>query len=296
VYDRAFLWRAEPGFGNPAKYPGMQHRALEQRRYFAYFLVSSKLISEQEWAPRSALFYLSGVNCANAPERMENGLEKPGDSAAARSVPTERFIRETGPAAEIAALAEPVLEDMGFRLVRAVVSKRDGGTIQIMADRPDGTINVDDCAVISRRLSPLLDAHDPVEGRYFLEVSSPGIDRILVRPTDFEDWAGYEAKVELKEMIDGRRRFRGMIEGYEDGELRLAVKLDEKSEPQVIGLPVELIDESKLVLTDDLIRASLSKAKAAGRKWAEGGEIEDPDLEEGPESEDLELNDGPDRH
>ena len=121
-------------------------------------------------------------------------------------MPTERFIRETGPAAEIAALAEPVLEDMGFRLVRVAVSKRDGGTIQIMADKAGGNIVVDDCAHISRRLSPLLDAHDPVEGRYYLEVSSPGIDRILVRPSDFEDWAGYEVKVELKELIDGRRR------------------------------------------------------------------------------------------
>ena len=116
-----------------------------------------------------------------------------------------------------AALIEPVLEDMGFRLVRVVMSRRDGGTIQIMADQAGGTINVDDCADISRRLSPLLDAHDPIKGRYFLEISSPGIDRILVRPSDFEDWAGDEAKVELTELIDGRRRFRGILEGYEDG-------------------------------------------------------------------------------
>lgn len=198
-------------------------------------------------------------------------------------------MRETGPAAEIAALAEPVLEDMGFRLVRVVMSRRDGGTIQIMADRPGGSINVDDCADISRRLSPLLDAHDPIEGRYFLEVSSPGIDRILVRPSDFEDWAGYEVKVELKELIDGRRRFRGILEGYADGEMRLEVKLDETSEPQIIGIPVGLIDDAKLVLTDELIRASLAKAKSHGQKWAEGGELEEPDLK------DSELNDGPSR-
>jgi ribosome maturation factor RimP len=211
-------------------------------------------------------------------------------SAEAARAPAERFVRETGPAAEIAALVEPVLEDIGFRLVRIVMSKRDGGTIQIMADKAGGAINVDDCATISRRLSPLLDAHDPIEGRYFLEVSSPGIDRILVRPSDFEDWAGYEAKVELKDLVDGRRRFRGIVEGYEDGELRIHVQLDEKSEPQTIGLPVDLIQEAKLVLTDELIRASLAKAKAGGRKWAEGGEIEEPDLK------DSELNDGPDRN
>lgn len=200
--------------------------------------------------------------------------------AGAASAPTERFALETGPAAEIAALAEPVLEDMGFRLVRVVMSRRDGGTIQIMADKPHGTINVDDCAGISRRLSPLLDAHDPVEGRYFLEVSSPGIDRILVRPSDFEDWAGYEVKVELKELIDGRRRFRGILEGYADGEMRLEVKLDEESETQIIGIPVELIHDAKLVLTDELIRASLAKAKSAGQKWAEGGEMEETELKD----------------
>jgi ribosome maturation factor RimP len=159
-----------------------------------------------------------------------------------------------------------------------------------MADKAGGTINVDDCAAISRRLSPLLDAHDPIEGRYFLEVSSPGIDRILVRPSDFEDWAGFEAKLETKEPIDGRRRFRGILEGYEDGEARLQVKLDEHSEPKTIGLPVELIEEARLVLTDELVRASLNRAKAAAQKWSEGGEIEETDLR------DSELNNGPGRN
>jgi ribosome maturation factor RimP len=205
-------------------------------------------------------------------------------------VPTARFARETGPAADLAELIEPVLEDMGFRLVRVAMSRRDGGTIQIMADKAGSTITVDDCADISRRISPLLDAHDPIEGRYYLEVSSPGIDRILVRPSDFEDWAGYEVKVELKELVDGRKRFRGLLEGYEDGEMRLLVQLDEKGEPQHIGLPVELIHDAKLVLTDELIRASLARAKAAGAKYAEGGELEEQDLK------DSELNDGTSRN
>jgi ribosome maturation factor RimP len=219
----------------------------------------------------------------------DNGLTEKAQSANP-GAPTNRFLRETGSAAEIAAIAEPVLEDMGFRLVRVSVSKRDGGTLQIIADRAGGTVNVDDCASISRRLSPLLDAHDPIGGRYFLEVSSPGIDRILVRPSDFEDWAGYEAKVELKDLIDGRRRFRGIIEGYEDGELRIEVQLDAKGEPQTIGLPIGLIQDAKLVLTDELIRASLTKAKAAGQKWSEGGEVEDAELNN------PELNDGADRN
>ena len=220
---------------------------------------------------------------------MENDQASADMGSAAPAAPSERFLHETGPAADIAALVEPVLEDMGFRLVRVVISRRDGGTIQIMADKAGGAINVDDCATISRRLSPLLDAHDPIEGRYFLEVSSPGIDRILVRPSDFEDWAGFETKVELNELVDGRRRFRGVLEGYENGEMLLQVRLDEKSEPQTIGLPVGLIHDAKLVLTDDLIRASLAKAKAAGREWAEGGEIADQDIN------DSELNDGADR-
>ncbi len=183
---------------------------------------------------------------------------------------------------------------MGFRLVRVLMSRRDGGTIQIIADKAGGAINVDDCASISRRISPLLDAHDPIDGRYYLEVSSPGIDRILVRPSDFEDWAGFETKVELTELIDGRRRFRGILEGYENGEMLLQIRLDENSEPQTIGLPVEFIHDAKLVLTDELIRASLTKAKAAG-KWAEGGEIEDQDLKD-QDLEDSELNDGADRN
>ncbi len=220
---------------------------------------------------------------------MEKDPSSADIESTAPAAPTERFVRETGPATEIAALIEPVLEDMGFRLVRVVMSRRDGGTIQIMADKAGSAINVDDCASISRRLSPLLDAHDPIEGRYFLEVSSPGIDRILVRPSDFEDWAGFETKVELKELVDGRRRFRGILEGYENGEMLLQVQLDEKSEPQTIGLPVDLIHDAKLVLTDELIRASLAKAKAAG-KWAEGGEIEEEDVK------DSELDDGADRN
>jgi ribosome maturation factor RimP len=171
---------------------------------------------------------------------------------------------------------------MGFRLVRVNVSKRDGGTVQIMVDKPEGaTVTVEDCADISHRLSPLLDLNDPLSERYFLEVSTAGIDRMLVRASDFEDWAGYEARIELNEMVDGRRRFRGIIEGFEDGEVRLNAVLDEKEEPQTLGFALELIHDAKLVLTDELIRASLTKAKASGKQWAEGGEVDDLELENG---------------
>jgi ribosome maturation factor RimP len=182
-----------------------------------------------------------------------------------------RFPHETGLAARIASLAEPVIEELGFRLVRVRVSGQGGLTVQIMADRPGGTITIDDCALISRRLSPLLDAHDPIPSGYLLEVSSPGIDRPLVRPSDFLDWAGHEAKIELREMIDGRRRFRGILEGYEDGEVRLVMELEGYAEPQIIGLPVALIGEAKLVLTDRLLRMAQA-ATAEPEAELEGGE------------------------
>lgn len=175
-----------------------------------------------------------------------------------------RFMGETGVAAQIAAIAEPVLAELGFRLVRVVLSGRDGCTVQIMAERPDGTITVKECADISRRLSPVLDAHDPIQGQYNLEVSSPGIDRPLVRPSDFEDWAGYEAKIETKELISGRKRFRGVLEGFEGEEVRIEVDLDPLGR-QVIGLPIGLVAEARLVLTDELVREALRRAKHAAK-------------------------------
>ena len=176
-----------------------------------------------------------------------------------------RFIGETGLAAQLAAIAEPVLTDLGFRLVRVVLSGRNGTTVQIMAERPDGTISVKECADISRRLSPVLDAHDPIQGQYTLELSSPGIDRPLVRPSDFEDWAGYEAKIEMKELIAGRKRFRGTLEGVEGEEVRIEVDLDQLGR-QVIGLPIRLVAEARLVLTDELIREALRRAKKGAKK------------------------------
>jgi ribosome maturation factor RimP len=170
-----------------------------------------------------------------------------------------RFIGETGLAAAIAALVEPSLDGLGFRLVRVVISGRDGTTVQIMAERPDGTITVEDCADISRQLSPLLDAHDPIAGRYTLEISSPGIDRPLARPSDFEVWAGHEARIELKELLAGRRRFRGVLKGLAGSEVRVEVPADQGG-PEV-SLPIGLIAEARLVLTDDLIRETLRRAK-----------------------------------
>lgn len=170
----------------------------------------------------------------------------------------KRFAIKTGVSATIAALVEPVIEELGFRLVRILVSGRNGTTVQIMAERPGAKIDVDDCARISRRISPLMDAHDPLPGEYHLEVSTPGIDRPLVRLADFDDWQGYEAKIEMKELIDGRKRFRGLIEGTNEGEVVITVALEDFSEPQTIGLPTALIKSAKLAMTEELIKAALS--------------------------------------
>jgi ribosome maturation factor RimP len=173
-----------------------------------------------------------------------------------------RFARETGAEREIADLAEPILEELGFRLVRVKLSGRDGGTVQVMAERIEGQMTIEDCASISRKLSPLLDALDPMPGGYRLEVSTPGIDRPLVRPSDFASWAGHEAKVELKELVDGRKRFRGRIEGVANGEALLQIELPGEEEPQTIGIPFSLISEAKLVADKDAFRADLAGKKA----------------------------------
>lgn len=189
---------------------------------------------------------------------------------------TQRFIRETGLAAELASLVEPVLESLGYRLVRVEVSGRDGKTVQIMAERLDGSMTIEDCEAVSRAVSPLLDVHDLVSDAYRLEISSPGIDRPLVRPSDFEDWAGSEAKIELTQTIDGRRRVRGTLEGFENGEVLVDADLGELGR-KVIGLEIGLIQSAKLVLTDELVREALRRAKGKGKAELGDGAEADPD-------------------
>jgi len=202
-------------------------------------------------------------------------------SLPAESADTTRFLRETGLAAEVAAIVEPVLGDLGFRLVRVKI-QGDGRDriVQLMAERPDGSITVDDCEAISKGVSPVLDVADPISGAYRLEVSSPGIDRPLVRPSDFEDWSGHEAKIELKEPIDGRKRFKGVLEGFEGGEVRIETDTGEHG-IQHLGLPVHLISDAKLVLTDDLIREALRRAKERhSTRPGDGAELDEDDLED----------------
>lgn len=199
------------------------------------------------------------------------------DGQAAEAAPSsERFLREAGLAADLASLVEPVLESLGYRLVRVEVSGRDGQTLQIMAERPDGSMSIDDCEAVSRAVSPLLDVHDVISQAYRLEVSSPGIDRPLVRPSDFEDWAGSEAKIDLRQPIDGKRRLRGTLQGFEGGEVLIEADLGADGH-KVIGLSLDLISGAKLVLTDDLIREALRRAKGKGKAGLGDGMEADPE-------------------
>jgi ribosome maturation factor RimP len=180
-----------------------------------------------------------------------------------------RLVEETGIAARIAHIAAPVLIGLGFRLVRVKLSARQGTIVQIMAERPDGTLSIDDCEAASQALSPVLDLEDPVSQEYRLELSSPGIDRPLVRLSDFRRAIGHEARVELAvPTASGRKRFRGMIAGVEGSEIANALLLFDRSDAHPgeavrVELALRDLDEARLLLTDALIRAALKAGKAA---------------------------------
>jgi ribosome maturation factor RimP len=180
--------------------------------------------------------------------------------------PEPRLVAEQGIAARVAVIAEPVLAGIGYRLVRVKISGLDGCTVQIMAERPDGTMTVEDCEAVSRALSPVLDVADPIDRAYRLEVSSPGMDRALVRRSDFERFAGHRLKVEMAAAIDGRRRFHGLLLGVEGEAARIRRDDAAPGEATEIVLPIEEMAEAKLVVTDALIAESLRRGKAAQRE------------------------------
>src|SRR5579871_3442409 len=180
-----------------------------------------------------------------------------------------RLIVEPGLAARVGAVAEPVLQGMGYRLVRIKISGEAGATVQVMAERPDGSMNIDDCEAVSRALSPVLDVADPIERAYRLEISSPGLDRPLVRRSDFQRHIGDVVKIELAAPLNGRRRFRGSLVGVDDGAAR--VRIEEGSDGATeVPLRFDDMTDARLVLTDELIAAALRRSKTA----AAGGEEE----------------------
>lgn len=211
------------------------------------------------------------------------------DTTAPDLLDEPRLSEESGVALAVARIAEPVLRDIGFRLVRVKLSGQDGTTLQIMAERPDGTLDVEECGQISDALSPVLDVEDPIKQAYRLEISSPGIDRPLMRLSDFERALGFDAKIEMKVLVEGRKRFKGRIEaisaeGPEGAKLRLLRSDAEPGEPTEVELPIAEIADGRLVLTDELIRETLRAAKAAREAggFDEADETEDTEPEDAP--------------
>ena len=172
------------------------------------------------------------------------------------------LIAKTAMDRRLADIVTPVIEGMGFELVRIRLMGGATRILQIMADRPDGGIIVDECGEISTAVSAVLDVEDPIEENFVLEVSSPGIDRPLTRLKDFEAWKGWEARIETTELIDGRRRFKGMLAGVEGEEV--LVELEEGGESVTIGLQFDWLSDAKLILTDALITEMLRQKKVSG--------------------------------
>ncbi|WP_051630982.1 ribosome maturation factor RimP [Afifella pfennigii] len=188
-------------------------------------------------------------------------MAEPQANWSPEGAPQRRIVRESGLEARIAHIAGPVAEGLGYELVRVKVTGQNGMTVQVMAERPDGTMGIDDCEAISRDLSPALDVADLIGRPYHLEVSSPGIDRPLTRPKDFELWAGHEAKIEMEAMQAGRKRFRGILLGLADGQAGLRIAAEGGSED--VWLPLAEMAEAKLVLTDALIAAVQAEPRDA---------------------------------
>jgi len=178
----------------------------------------------------------------------------------------DRIIRESGIDARIALIVQPVLRGIGFRLVRVHLSGQNGLTLQIMAEREDGTMTVEDCEEVSRAVSPALDVDDPIEKAYHLEVSSPGIDRPLVRKSDFATWTGHLVKMETSVLVADRKRFKGKI--AEAGADDVLIERDKAAygEEPTVRIPYDAIADVRLILTDDLIRDALSKDNRARKE------------------------------
>lgn len=168
----------------------------------------------------------------------------------------------------VATLADPVAEALGYEIVRIRVLSGKRQTVQIMAERADGTMDVEDCAKLSRALSEVFETRDPISGEYVLEVSSPGIDRPLTALSHFARWEGFEAKIELDRLVENRKRFRGLLAGI-DGD---NVMIDLEGEEETALLPFEWIAEARLVLTDALITESLKGRGGEAPVWTEGAE------------------------
>jgi ribosome maturation factor RimP len=186
-----------------------------------------------------------------------------------------RLITETGIDARVASIIEPTIVEMGYQLVRVKLSSQNGMTLQIMAERPDGIMTVSDCEKLSMAISPVLDVEDPIDKAYHLEVSSPGIDRPMVRKSDFSKWTGHVVKFETSVMVEGRKRFRGTIKSVSEDAFVLDREAVGKDEDPLVAIPFNTLSEARLILTDDLIRDALKADKMARAAANENFESED---------------------
>ena len=165
----------------------------------------------------------------------------------------QRYSRETGQEQRVSTLLEPVALDMGYRLVRVRVNNENGCTLQIMAENAQGDFGISDCEKFSKEISPILDVEDPISREYHLEVSSPGIDRPMVRLSDFALWVGHEAKIEMQNMVDGRRRYRGTIEATQGNQVLIRLPDIPAGQEDLHKIEIENLAEAKLVMTDKLL-------------------------------------------
>ena len=217
---------------------------------------------------RDPLFFIAAGFMDEAPDSLPaialpEGLDEP------------RLIADNGLAQRVGRIVEPVLRGLGLRLVRVKISASQSPVLQIMAERPDGTMSIEDCERASVEISPTLDVEDPISQAYRLEISSPGIDRPLVRESDFRRAIGHEARVEMAVPVDGRKRFRGAIEALAEIEGIIHVRLNlpgsDKDAASGVDLPIRDMAEARLVLTDELIRATLRREKAALKQAKRAG-------------------------
>jgi ribosome maturation factor RimP len=207
-------------------------------------------------------------------------------SETAGMIEDDRIIRESGVDARVASVIMPVLKGIGFRLVRVRLSGQNGLTLQIMAERDDGTMTVEDCEEVSRAVSPALDVADPIEKAYHLEVSSPGIDRPLVRKSDFVAWTGHQVKMETSILVTDRKRFKGKIAEAGESDVLIERDVPAYGEEPSVRVPYDSIAEARLVLTDDLIRDALSKDNKARKEARKRrGEPEEADAEDENETQ-----------
>lgn len=214
----------------------------------------------EEWVRPVPLFFV-GRTCNEVSSDMQD----------------DRIISETGTEARVAAIVAPVIDAIGYRLVRVKLLNQDGITLQIMAERPDGTMTVDDCEQVSLAVSPALDVDDPIDGAYQLEISSPGIDRPLVRREDFANAVGQLARIETAVSVAGRKRFRGTIVSADDEGIQFERDKVDEGDEAVVSIPYNTMAAAKLILTDALIQQALKKDKQERRGRKPDDDSDDAD-------------------